>query len=262
MPATATAALAPRLQGTRKILRFNWPLYGCGATACGAAAVVAHRSGPSAPARAAAAVIAIAAGYQLVASVLVSWWVYDRSGLHRWEWLLDDVARSGGRPGTRLRWAAFHAGFDEGGAELADLLGPPATALDFGVGLPRRSGSLRRARRAFPPEPAPLGASPGALPLAAGTLDTAVLVFAAHEVRRREQRLALFRELARVLRPGGAVVLVEHPRDLANLIAFGPGAWHFYPRGEWLALAAAAGLSLAAELRQTPFVRGFVLCRR
>jgi SAM-dependent methyltransferase len=262
-----------RLAGTRKILRFNWPLYACGAVACAAAVALARSSGPPAPVRSAGTVVAIAAAYLLVASTLVSWWVYDHSGLHRWAWLLPGLARvggartradgaRGGRAGVAGRWAACHAGFDEAGAALAGLLGPPVAVLDFGAGLPRRSGSLRRARQAFPPDRAARPAAPGSLPLEAGALDTVLLVFAAHEVRRREQRAALFRELARVVRPGGAVVLVEHPRALASLLAFGPGAWHFYPHGSWLALAGGAGFELAAELRQTPFVRGLVLCRR
>ncbi len=285
MAATAPASVRPRLEGTRKILRFNWPLYATGAVACVAAAVPAVLPALPAAVRAAAAVAAIGAAYLVLASSLVSWWVYDHSGLHHWEWLLPGpppaavapaaVAPLPGRPpaaspslhsaapsGPMGRWALCHAGLDEAGPELAELLGEPLAVLDIGAGLPRWSGSLRRARKAFPSRLVPLVASPGALPVDVGALDAVVLVFAAHEVRRHPQRVALFGELARVVRPGGTVALVEHPRDLANLVAFGPGAWHFYSRREWLAIAQGAGFDLAAELHQTPFVRGFVLCRR
>jgi hypothetical protein len=56
-------------------------------------------------------------------------------------------------------------------------------------------------------------------------------------------------------------VVVEHLRDLANTLAFGPGALHFLPRREWLRLAAASGLALHDEARLTPFVRAFFLAR-
>lgn len=270
--ATPPAAI-PRLEGTRKILQFNWPLYARGAAACAAAAIAAGLPGLPVVVRAAGAVVAMAAAYLLIASMVVSWWVYDRSNLHRWLYAVASLraptgpgAPTGlpvaGPPASVGRWALCHAGFDETGGALGELLGRPVATLDMGAGLPRWSASLGRARAAFPPEEPARAASPDALPLRDGALDMAFLVFAAHEVRRREQRAALFRELARVLRPDGTVVLVEHPRDLANVLAFGPGAWHFYPRREWLVLATGAGFDLAAEVRHTPFVRGFVLCRR
>jgi hypothetical protein len=49
-------------------------------------------------------------------------------------------------------------------------------------------------------------------------------------------------------------VLVEHTRDAASFLAFGPGFLHFLPRSEWLRLVAASGLRVAKELRITPFV--------
>ena len=88
-----------------------------------------------------------------------------------------------------------------------------------------------------------------------------MLYFAAHELRRADAREAFFRELARVVAPGGSVLLVEHLRDLANAAAFGPGALHFLPRNEWLRLAALSRLRVSRETKLTPFVSAFFLER-
>ncbi len=85
------------------------------------------------------------------------------------------------------------------------------------------------------------------------------MIFAAHEIRGPEVRLAFFRELRRILDPGGRIVLVEHLRDLANFLVFGPGFWHFLPEKEWLRLGRESRLVLHRSFRVTPFVRVFVL---
>jgi SAM-dependent methyltransferase len=87
------------------------------------------------------------------------------------------------------------------------------------------------------------------------------LVFAAHELRARADRAALFAEIARALRPGGRLLLVEHCRDVPNIAVYGPGAWHFYPRADWLRLGRAAGLAPVAEATMTPLVRALVYQR-
>jgi hypothetical protein len=83
-------------------------------------------------------------------------------------------------------------------------------------------------------------------------------LMAAHEVRRPGARAALFLETRRVLRPSGQLVVVEHVRNLANILAFGPGAMHFYPATTWIETGRTAGLVLSEELRLTPFVRAFI----
>jgi hypothetical protein len=69
------------------------------------------------------------------------------------------------------------------------------------------------------------------------------------------------RGCTRVLRPAGRLLLVEHCRNAANLAAYGPGAWHFYPRREWLRLASGAGLTPAGETTMTPLVHILVFAR-
>ncbi|MFD7709787.1 hypothetical protein [Streptomyces sp. NPDC059786] len=42
---------------------------------------------------------------------------------------------------------------------------------------------------------------------------------------------------------------------------FGPGAWHFLPRAEWLRLAAHAGLRPTAERRLAHLVTAFAFTK-
>ncbi|MGW1177957.1 class I SAM-dependent methyltransferase [Kitasatospora sp. NPDC002543] len=233
------------------MVRYNWPMYAAGALTVAAGRALARRlPGPAAAlARTAAAT---AAGY-LVLGTLATWCVYDRSGLHRYDWLPDLLP--GGGPGEYL---VIGTGLDEASRPLAarhpeahgrfaDLYDPALTA----------GGSIRRARRHCPPAPGGIPARPDALPAATGTLDTVFAVFAAHELRRPADRTALFAEAARALRPGGTLLLVEHLRDAANTAVYGPGAWHFLPRATWLRHAAEAGLHPAAERRIAGLVTAF-----
>ena len=57
------------------------------------------------------------------------------------------------------------------------------------------------------------------------------------------------------------MLLVEHVRDVANFAVFGPGAFHFLSRAEWLRVVEVAGLRVATERRVTPFVRALALER-
>jgi SAM-dependent methyltransferase len=96
-------------------------------------------------------------------------------------------------------------------------------------------------------------------PIARTSVDVVFGLLATHEFRRPAERTAWFAEARRSLRPGGRVIVVEHLRDLANFIAFGPGFLHFHSRASWATCWHQAGLRSHDEFSITPWVRVFVL---
>jgi SAM-dependent methyltransferase len=168
---------------------------------------------------------------------------------HRWRWIAELL------PVAPREYAVVSTGLDEVSTTLRTLF-PAARRVPLDLYDPRltRGGSIRRARALVPPPADAQPARPDRLPVPDGTLDAVFLVFAAHELRAAGLRQALFAEIARGLRPGGRLVLVEHCRDAANITAYGPGAWHFYPRAEWLRLGRGAGLTPVAQRTMTPLV--------
>lgn len=60
-------------------------------------------------------------------------------------------------------------------------------------------------------------------------------------------------------RRGGRLLLVEHVRDLANGLAFGPGCLHFHRVRTWRRHWQAAGFACRDSFPVTSFVRMFVL---
>lgn len=252
---SSTVERAPRGQfdGVLQIVRYNWSLYV--AAVIGSALVVALVLTIHPPAVLSAVLIlgAIAAVFWLALSLAVSHYVYDRSDLYRWEWIRERVA-----PSPR-HVVNVHAGLDETSLALQEMY-PAAevTILDIYDPSEMPEPSIARARREARPALASVKADFRRLPLQTACADFVTVIFVAHELRRAASKEAFFRELARVINPGGSVLLVEHLRDTWNLMAFGPGAFHFFSRSEWLRVAEATGFRLSEEISRTVFVRAFV----
>jgi SAM-dependent methyltransferase len=199
---------------------------------------------------------AVLAGAWIALGLLATWWAYDRTPLYRWQWITELL------PSPPRRYAVVSTGLDEVSTALRRLF-PAARPVPLDLYDPRltRGSSIRRARALVPPPADAQPARPDRLPVPDGTLDAVFLVFAAHELRAARQRQALFAEIARGLCPGGRLVLVEHCRDAANITAYGPGAWHFYPRGEWLRVGRGAALTPVAQRTMTPLVHALAFQR-
>ncbi len=240
----------------KNIIRFNWPYYA--AAGLGLVVIPLMVARLSLPAWIRIAVYASLAPMAawLVTSIVVSWIVYDRSRLMDWDWVLQALGFS------PKSWISLHAGHDESSAALSRLF-PGASGRVFDIYDAREmtEGSIAVARRLARNEVAAEAADFRHLPLPRGTIDVAMLLLSAHELRSDESRSALFAELRRVLGPAGRVVIAEHLRDWTNFLAFGPGFLHFHSRRAWLRCFSQHRFDVHREFSITPFVRIFVLRR-
>jgi SAM-dependent methyltransferase len=244
------------MRGVRQIVRFNWPFYAAAVVALvGVELAMTLVSIASATRWVLHAVTGIAAVW-IVASLVASWIIYDRSPLSRWEWICEAIAL---RPRS---WINVHAGLDESTPVLRRLLEPSeGRVFDMFDPIQMSEPSIARARRHCRPEVIPECVDFRHLPARAESIDAAFLLLSAHELRTDAARWTLFGELHRVLSPAGRVIVAEHLRDGANFAAFGPGFLHFFSRRTWARCFRQARFVIDREFSITPFIRVFVLRR-
>ena len=243
-------------RGVRQIVTFNWPFYAAAAFVVAVAPLVMRWLAPAAWIRIPVYGMTGLVAMWLVTSLAVSWIVYDRSRLMQWDWVLQALGFS---PAS---WINIHSGLDESTPALRamfrDARGRVFDMFDPGE---MTEPSIAEARRLARNEVKAEHVDFRHLPVATGTIEAAMLLLSAHELRTDTARLALFTELRRVLGPGGRVVVAEHLRDAANFLAFGPGFLHFHSRRTWTRCFARTRFDIHAEFPITPFVRVFVLRR-
>lgn len=242
-------------EGLKRVIRFNWQYY--------LAALVLNLAFATAAAvleLPPAVRLLLVAGVVLttalsITSLAASHWVYDRSSLSAYLWLRQ-LSPSPERVVTAV------AGYDETGGKLVSVY-PNAdiSMVNFYKSLPIKEPSIIRAASQYPVAGRILSEELSGWPLQDGAADLVLVMFAAHEIRQKNDRDRFFAECARVVNSDGQVVLVEHLRDASNFVAYGPGAFHFLPKSEWLRCAKSSGLEISKEFKITPFVGVFVLCR-
>lgn len=186
-------------------------------------------------------------------SLLVSWYIYDRSDLYTLQWL-DDL---GLRPRHMVN---IHAGFDETSHLLAHKY-PEAglQVFDFYNPEMHTEVSIERARKRYAPYVGTKVISTAAVPLGPASVDVVFLLLAAHEIRDTAERTDFFKELHRCLAPDGKIVVLEHLRDVPNFIAYTIGFLHFFPGATWRETFASAQLQVENEKKITPFLSAYIL---
>jgi len=241
-------------QGALNIVRFNWPYYVFALIAALVLGLFSYLSDGGL--RLAAAIFLTLLVLSTIFSLLVSWYVYDLSGLYKLRWL-DRLTKV-----EREMIVNINAGFDETSALLEKKFSHTRLiACDFYDPKKHTAPSIKRARKTYPPFPGTRNVSTFELPFDGSSVDKVFAILSAHEIRDREERKAFFKEIYRVLALDGDVVVVEHLRDTANWLAFNLGALHFYSRKDWLETFNSARLEVKSEAKLTPFITAFFLTK-
>ena len=191
---------------------------------------------------------------QIVVSLSISTYIYDFSDLYKFKWL--DILENK----EKEKILNINAGFDESSQLLkSKFVKSDLILADFYDPVKHTEVSIKRARKAYPPFHNTIRVDTKALPFPDNSIDVAFVIFSAHEIRNKGERAAFFKELKRVLKPSGEIIIIEHLRDLSNFIAYNIGFLHFYSKSSWLNIFHLSGLKVSKEIKTTPFITTFIL---
>lgn len=199
-------------------------------------------------------IISISIIFTTLISLLVSFYVYDLSGLYRFEQIEGNDEQQ--------KIINVNAGFDETSVVFqkkfpnAELI-----VLDFYDPHLHTEVSIKRARKAYPPFPGTLVIKTNAIELPSEMADKIFLILSAHEIRDLEERVLFFGELNRILKPDGQIQVVEHLRDLPNLLAYNIGFFHFYSKKSWKTTFKNSNFKLLKEQKTSPFISTFTIIK-
>ena len=245
-------AIRKPYRGVRNIILFNWHYYALSVILI-LVCTIAINFYPSRLNSWIALLIILFAALNVV-SILVSYYIFDASGLYKFDWLKGfDVS-----PGTRI--FNIHAGYDETSSVIKERF-PNAELIVYDFFNPDKHTevSIRRARKAYPPFPGTTNIDTNRIPSKDSSAELILLFLAGHEIRDDLERKLFFQELRRILRKNGQIIVIEHMRDMANLIAYNIGAFHFFSERSWLETFAAADLVVADKNKITPFITMFII---
>ncbi len=237
-------------QGVGNIVRFNWHFYVLSTT--GLILLLLLSRNLAAPFNLYINFFCGLVFCSIFISLLVSFYIYDLSGLYRFGWL-DKLS-------SNDQILNINAGFDETSNMLSRRFkNAKLTVLDFYDPLKHTEVSIKRARKTYPPFPGTQQVATENLQLQSETTDLIFLIFAAHEIRDEQERIQFFKALHKALHPGGQIFITEHLRDLPNFLAYNIGFLHFHSKKSWLKTFATADFKIHKEQKHTPFISTFIL---
>ncbi len=189
----------------------------------------------------------------IIISLSVSFYIYDVSDLYKLKWLPDT---------NKKQVLTINAGFDETSDLITNKF--PLTELticDFYNSEKHTEVSIERARKAYPPASKTIKVVTDNLTFPENSFDFSFAILAAHEIRNENERVQFFKELSRVTKTGSPIYVTEHLRDLNNFLAYSIGFFHFHSKQTWLRTFEKANLSVYKEIKVTPFITTFILCK-
>lgn len=246
------ASVRKPLQGVYNIIRFNWPFYVWAIVAVFILIILKYFILQSLHECINILILIIVVPVSV--SLLISLYVYDLSPLYSLNWSND---LNVGKNKTIIN---IHAGFDETSI-LLDKKFPDNELIvyDFYDPAKHTEASIKRARKIYPAFVNTLPINTSAIPLQNNTVDFIFLIFAAHEIRNNDEKIIFFKELNRVIKPKGEIIITEHLRDAPNFLAYNIGFFHFFGKHAWSNIFKQSNFVVAKQVKITPFVTAFIL---
>lgn len=239
-------------QGVGNIIRFNWHFYVLSLSSILFILILAHYFDEIY--KIYFCIFCFLIFLPIFVSLCVSYYVYDVSKLYSLKWIDDD--------NEKINIININAGFDETSILLKEKFPLAELAvLDFYDPTKHTEVSIKRARAAYPPYPNTISVTTNLLPFEDNSTDKIFVIFAAHEIRNEEERIIFFKELKRILKPTGQIIITEHLRDVSNFLAYNIGFFHFYSNQRWLKTFLLANLNLKKEQKITSFISTFTLTK-
>ena len=237
------------LQGVLNIIRFNWHFYavaGLAIVSLGACSYLIPE-----PFQLLALSASLFAAFTISVSLIASYYIYDVSDLYQLPWVPDLNEKA---------VLNINAGFDETSWFLQDrYTNIDLEICDFYDPKKHTEVSIKRARTACPPLENTVAVSTEKLPFADHSFDSVLAILSVHEIRDGRERVEFFKELERVAKPNGQIMVTEHLRDFSNFAAYTIGFLHFHSRATWLDTFRKAKLTVKREIKTTPFITTFLL---
>lgn len=238
-------------QGVKNIIRFNWHYYVLSALLI-ICILLAGNYFPFLSDVANTLVILIISSTLL--SVAVSSYIYDFSDLYKLSWLSNLNQQD------NERIININAGFDETSSLLTAKFNTcRLLAADFYDPVKHTEVSIKRARKIYPSFPGTEKISTTHLSMPDCSADKIFAILSAHEIRKDEERITFFKELHRVLKPSGVIIVTEHLRDTVNFLAYNIGFFHFHSKATWIRTFHSAGFTVSKEIKITPYITTFIL---
>ena len=173
-------------------------------------------------------------------SILASYILYDKSDLYKLEKLPDYIELNEIKNGIFI-----HASFDPI-SKLLEKKYPKMELVVCDIFENRHLDEkmINVSKRVFPPNNKEIKINPTSLPFSDKSQEIIFAVTALHEILEHDKWVLFFKEVKRILKKDGIIIISEQMRNTTNFVFFNIGAFHFLSKKKWKSAIKKSGLKI------------------
>ena len=183
----------------------------------------------------------------ILMSLFASYKLYDQSNLYKPEKLFKRIPFTKNDKGILL-----HASFDPISRKLENLIEPENLKIYNLYGNRHEDDtSIKISNKVFPPHPNQINIDPTNFKDQSDSIDYIFAITSAHEILTQEKRVKFFKEVKRIMKPNGTLILCEQMRNFINFLFFNVGAFHFVTFKDWEEAITESGMKITKKEKLT-----------